>query len=73
MINKKYRADISSDFMLTHDNRFQGLILNKQVVFDIIFEIELAMVPIEFRFRIGVGDIDTPIERKNTVEMDGSA
>lgn len=72
-INKKYEADISSDFMLTHDNRFQVLILNKQVVFDIIFEIELAMVPIEFRFGIGVGDSHTPIEHENTLEMDGSA
>lgn len=72
-LNKKYADDIASNFMITLGDSFQGLLINKQLVFRIIFEIELAMAPVEFRFGIGIGEISTTIQRTNTMEMDGSA
>lgn len=72
-INEKYAEDIASEFLITLGDSFQGLLKNKQVIFNIIFEIELAMAPVSFRFGIGLGTISTEIQRDNSMEMDGSA
>lgn len=72
-INEKYQEDIASQFMITLGDSFQGLLKNKHAIMNIIFEIELAMSPIELRFGIGLGDISTSIHRDNSMEMDGTA
>lgn len=72
-INQKYADDIASQFMITLGDSFQGLLKNKQAIMSIVFEIELAMSPIELRFGIGLGDISTTIQRENSMEMDGPA
>lgn len=72
-INEKYADDIASQFMITLGDSFQGLLKNKQAIMNIIFEIELAMSPVELRFGIGLGDVSTTIQRKNSMEMDGTA
>ncbi|MFL2099889.1 SatD family protein [Desemzia sp. FAM 23991] len=72
-INQKYADDIASQFMITLGDSFQGLLKNKQTIMSIVFEIELAMSPIELRFGIGLGDISTTIQRENSMEMDGPA
>ncbi|AEB29927.1 hypothetical protein CAR_c12350 [Carnobacterium sp. 17-4] len=73
IINEKYAEDIASNFIITLGDSFQGLLKNKQVILSIIFEIELALSPIELRFGIGLGDISTTIQRDNSMEMDGTA
>lgn len=72
-INEKYAEDIASEFLITLGDSFQGLLTNKQVILNIIFEIELAMAPVSFRFGIGLGSISTDIQRDNSMEMDGAA
>lgn len=72
-INEKYADDIASQFMITLGDSFQGLLKNKEAIMNIIFEIELAMSPVELRFGIGLGDVSTTIQRKNSMEMDGTA
>ncbi|MBM6613782.1 hypothetical protein JTF06_02600 [Desemzia sp. RIT804] len=72
-INEKYADDIASQFIITLGDSFQGLLKNKQSIMNIIFEIELAMSPIELRFGIGLGDVSTTIQRENSMEMDGTA
>lgn len=72
-INEKYADDIASQFIIALGDSFQGLLKNKQAIMNIIFEIELAMSPVELRFGIGLGDVSTTIQRKNSMEMDGTA
>ena len=72
-INEKYADDIASQFIITLGDSFQGLLKNKQAIMDIIFEIELALAPIELRFGIGLGDVSTTIHLENSMEMDGTA
>ncbi|WHZ31655.1 SatD family protein [Desemzia incerta] len=72
-INQTYAEDIAAEFVITLGDSFQGLVKNKRVVLTILFEIELAMSPVEFRFGIGLGEISTPIQRENSSGMDGAA
>lgn len=72
-INETYADDIAAEFVITLGDSFQGLVKNKQVILTILFEIELALSPVEFRFGIGLGEISTPIQRENSLEMDGTA
>lgn len=72
-INEKYAEDIASQFMITLGDSFQGLLKNKKAILSIIFEIELAMAPIELRFGIGLGGISTTLQRENSMEIDGTA
>lgn len=72
-INEKYVHDLASKFMITLGDSFQGLLKNKASLVKIIFEIEMAMDPIELRFGIGLGDISTEIQWENSMEIDGTA
>lgn len=72
-INETYAEDIVAEFVITLGDSFQGLVKNKRVILPILFEIELAMSPVDFRFGIGLGEISTPIQRENSSGMDGTA
>ena len=72
-INNKYQANIASNFMITLGDSFQGLLHPEAYLFAILFELELAMSPVDFRFGIGVGQITTTINPTNSMEMDGPA
>lgn len=72
-INRKYSQNIVSDFSIALGDEFQGLLKNGYNIIDIIFEIEMAMSPIEFRFGVGIGDVSTDTNNYKTFEIDGSA
>lgn len=72
-VNKRFTTDIASEFMITLGDEFQGLLKSRQNVMKIVREIEMAMTPVELRFGIGVGEVSTMIDFKNTLEMDGPA
>lgn len=72
-INAKYNEVIASRFTITLGDEFQGLLRNRSNIMKIINEIEIAMVPTELRFGIGIGDISTDINFNNSSEIDGTA
>ena len=72
-INEKYAPDIAAKFTITLGDEFQGLLNNKSKIIQIINELEIAMLPNETRFGIGIGDISTEIIFDNSSEIDGSA
>lgn len=72
-INNKYSEDIASKFTITLGDEFQGLLKNRNSIMKIVFEIEMAMTPIQIRFGIGIGDISTDISFNNSSEIDGPA
>lgn len=72
-INVRYSKDIASKFTINLGDGFQGLLENKDNIIKIIWEIEMAMAPIELRFGVGIGEIHTDIDYNNSSEIDGPA
>lgn len=70
-INKEYKNDISSKFLMTLGDEFQGLLNNGINIMNIIFEIERQMYPINLRFGIGIGKITTNINKEMAIGADG--
>ncbi len=70
-INNKYGEEVSSKFMITLGDEFQGLLWSGAKVLDIIEEIQREMYPIQIRFGIGVGKITTNINAGMAIGADG--
>lgn len=72
-INKKFKTHIASNFSVSMGDSFQGLLESNSDFMEIITTIEMTMYPIEFRFGIGIGEIMTEINPKNSQVNDGPA
>lgn len=72
-INEKYQDCLASKFMITLGDEFQGLLKDRNMVMTIINEIEMLMFPVQIRFGIGIGSINTDINFNNSIEIDGPA
>ncbi|MDD3751457.1 MAG: SatD family protein [Tissierellia bacterium] len=72
-INENYANDISSKFIITLGDEFQGLLCNGSNTMDIIFEVEKEMHPVKIRFGIGVGTITTDVNKEMSIGADGPA
>jgi hypothetical protein len=70
-INKKYKNDISSKFIITLGDEFQGLLCNGANTMEIISEIERKMHPVKIRFGVGIGEITTDINKELSIGADG--
>ena len=70
-INEAYSQDISSKFLITLGDEFQGLLCNGANALRIISEIEMKMHPVKLRFGVGVGAITTDIIREMSIGADG--
>lgn len=70
-INEKYKDDISSKFIVTLGDEFQGLLCNGANTMQILFEIERQMYPVKLRFGVGIGEISTDIIREMSIGADG--
>ena len=72
-INKEYRDDLASKFMITLGDEFQGLLKGGSSAIFMIDKIEREMYPIQLRFGIGVGEITTDINSNIPLGADGPA
>lgn len=70
-INIKYNADISSKFIITLGDEFQGLLCNGANAMHMISDIERKMYPIHIRFGVGVGTITTDVNKEMSLGADG--
>ncbi len=70
-INKKYTKDISSKFIITLGDEFQGLLCNGANTMNILSEIERRMYPVKIRFGVGVGEITTDVNKEMSIGADG--
>lgn len=71
-LNTEYSKDIAAKFCITLGDEFQGLLKKSENVMKMILEIEMAMTPIQIRFGIGMGTINTEINYENSSEIDGN-
>ncbi len=73
-VNNHYSDHISSEFIITLGDEFQGVLTHIDVLFDIIEYIELGMNEYSaIRFGIGVGKIVTSMNKKAAIGADGPA
>jgi len=72
-VNNKYGYTIASTFAITEGDSFYGLLSSPENLLNIIREIRLAIAPHQIRIGIGIGSIDTQIERNNSSLIDGRA
>lgn len=72
-VNENYIDDISSKFIITLGDEFQGLLHRKEHILDIIKYIQREMYPVKLRFGIGIGEIYTDIFYEAAIGADGPA
>jgi hypothetical protein len=72
-VNAQYSEYIESRFMITLGDEFQGLLKNGEKATRIIEYIQIKMYPVEIRFGVGIGKIDTEINPLMPFGADGSA
>ena len=72
-INSLYKLDISSKFMITLGDEFQGLMHHFSHVMDILDRIERELFPVRVRFGIGIGSVTTDINYDSPFGTDGPA
>lgn len=72
-IDRHFKGTFLSPPTLTIGDEFQAVLQTTQDLFLMIHQFEIAMAPVQVRFGLGLGNIDTPINRQAAIGMDGSA
>jgi hypothetical protein len=66
-------VSLVSPYTITLGDEFQAVYKNADRLFLDIFSILRDIYPVQARFAIGVGDLSTPVNRKQALGMDGRA
>ncbi|MDD3704564.1 MAG: SatD family protein [Clostridiaceae bacterium] len=72
-INREYSNEIGANFLITLGDEFQGLLTQPLHLFPIIDKIRFSMYPVKIRIGIGIGNINTEIDRSQAIGADGPA
>lgn len=72
-INTTYKNEISSNFIITLGDEFQGLLKSSKHLFDILELIQFKMDAVKIRFGVGLGKIYTEIDPTASIGSDGPA
>ncbi|EHI75233.1 putative satD protein [Streptococcus criceti] len=72
-INKDYASVIVSPFTVTTGDEFQALLRPSDNIFQIIDNIQMQLLPVQIRFGLGLGEMLTPINDKQSIGSDGPA
>jgi len=62
-----------SPFTVTLGDEFQAVFDGAQNIWSSVFAVESALYPVRLRFGMGIGSIDTAINRSQSIGMDGPA
>jgi hypothetical protein len=71
-LNRDYRKTIVSKFVITLGDEFQGLLSATGAIPDLIWRLEQDLPQREFRVGVGLGTLDTPLQ-KYALNIDGPA
>ncbi|MAL96509.1 MAG: hypothetical protein CME40_15660 [Haliea sp.] len=72
-LNELYGDALVSPFTITLGDEFQALLSNATPVWQMIATLQSQLFPVQVRFGIGVGNIDTAINSQAALGMDGPA
>ncbi|OGU26358.1 MAG: hypothetical protein A2X66_05370 [Ignavibacteria bacterium GWA2_54_16] len=70
-VNKEYKGSISSKFVLTLGDEFQGLLSSPSESFRLVRHFQDLMEDVPFAFGIGVGPLATLLNPREALGMDG--
>ena len=70
-INKEYKEEIASKFLITIGDEFQGLLHTPEKSYQLVRHFQDLMEPVTFSFGVGIGTLATPITPKAAIGMDG--
>lgn len=60
--NRLFNEEIAAGFVVTVGDKFQGLLVTSEGIDRIVADIRASVHPIELRFGIGIGNLETPLE-----------
>ena len=72
-INKGKDGSIISPYTITLGDEFQAVFSDAKPVFEHIITIMARLHPVRMRFSMGIGPLDTSINREQAIGMDGPA
>lgn len=72
-INQRYAEQLVTPFTITAGDEFQGLLYRADLIFQIIDEISIELLPNQVRFGLGYGEIITQLNPKLSIGSDGPA
>ncbi|MEW6061835.1 MAG: SatD family protein [Bacteroidota bacterium] len=70
-INKEFKNDIASKFLITLGDEFQGVLLTPLHNYQLICRFQELIEPVSFTFGVGIGTLATPLNTKEAIGMDG--
>jgi len=69
-LNRDYRKEIAARFVITLGDEFQGMLNSAALIPDLIWRLEQDFPERELRVGIGLGSLDTPLQ-KYAINIDG--
>jgi hypothetical protein len=70
-INKTYKNEIASKFLITTGDEFQGLLRTPAISYHLVRNFQDLMDKVHFSFGVGVGTLATNLIPKSAIGMDG--
>lgn len=70
-INKEFKNEIASKFLVTIGDEFQGLLITPSQSYQLVRRFQDLIEPVSFTFGIGIGTLATPLNPKEAIGMDG--
>lgn len=70
-INHSRKQSLASPNTITLGDEYQAIYRDAKTLFQDLTDILLSLHPVKVRFSIAIGGIDTPINHKQTLDMDG--
>ncbi len=71
-LNQTYQKDLAAKFTISMGDSFQVLLKSGDSLMDMLFKLELELMPMEIRVGIGLGSVDTEVDPENSLVIDGS-
>lgn len=72
-LNREHSAALASPFTITLGDEFQALLVTAKPLWEMLATIQVRLYPVQVRFGVGLGAIETAINRKAALGMDGPA
>ncbi len=72
-LNRRSKVGMVSPYTITIGDEFQALFTRADDIFHHAAEILAALDPVKARFSLGIGTLETPINRAQAIGMDGAA
>ncbi len=72
-MNRDYQSGLAVNLAMTTVAEFQGVFKKTEDLFEIIDKIKFSLYPLEFRFGVGLGTIETAVKGRKVGDIDGPA